>query len=375
MKLFTIKANWFIAFAIAVSLSLGTFTGCANNDNGTNPPGTTQTYNPKAINGVDLSNAITVQNRHTEELMAIDGVIGTGAGLYTDGTPSIYIFTSRDGVAGLPSSLEGIHTTIKNTGIIEAGIPSVDEGIGTRKASNTILNAGFTGTYRAPMYSGVSVGNDRECAAGTISCVVTKNNKNYLLSNNHVFARVNAASIGELIDQQGRYDALPQCGPSGMVASLSQFVAINFSRRSSNVVDCAISEVAPGINWTSGTPPELVPAVQYTPQSTPAAAFVGMNIMKTGRTTGWTSGMISAINVVVSVSYGGGKVARFVNQVYISSTTFSAAGDSGSLIVAVPPAGGSPMPVALLFAGSSNSTIGNPIGSVLAALGVTVVPH
>jgi hypothetical protein len=103
------------------------------------------------------------------------------------------------------------------------------------------------------------------------------------------------------------------------------------------------------------------------------AAAVGLNVMKTGRTTGWTGGMIAAINVTVSVSYGGGKTATFVGQIYINSTTFSAAGDSGSLIVAQPVVGGSPMPVGLLFAGSANSTIANPIGSVLNAFGVTVV--
>ncbi len=57
----------------------------------------------------------------------------------------------------------------------------------------------------------------------------------------------------------------------------------------------------------------------------------------------------------------------------INSSTFSAGGDSGSLIVTND---SNHQPVALLFAGSSTTTIGNPIGQVLTqvsnALGRTV---
>ncbi len=353
MKIFTQKAKWFISFACAAFLLSSTLTSCSNTDNGTNPPSTTQSYNPMSANKrVDLTKTIDIQNRHTDELMAIDGVIGTGSGLNEGGLPAIYVFTKRANVAGIPATVEGTPTYVVNTGEIQA--------------------RAFTGTYRSPMYSGVTVGNDKECAAGTISCVVTKNNKKYLLSNNHVFARENAAKIGERIDQPGRYDAIPQCGPSGQVASLSQFVPISFSRRSTNMVDCAISEVTAGINWTSRTPPEVLPAVQYTPSSAPMAPAVGMNVMKTGRTTGFTTGGIGAINVTVNVSYGSGEVATFVGQVYITTAGFSAAGDSGSLIVEYGQ-NGNPSPVALLFAGSANSTIANPISSVLGALGVTIV--
>jgi hypothetical protein len=81
----------------------------------------------------------------------------------------------------------------------------------------------------------------------------------------------------------------------------------------------------------------------------------------------------------VSVKYpsecGGhnGPTFTFPNQVVINSSTFSAGGDSGSLIVSN---NSCHQPVALLFAGSSTSTIGNPIGTVLsrlsASLGSTV---
>ena len=64
-----------------------------------------------------------------------------------------------------------------------------------------------------------------------------------------------------------------------------------------------------------------------------------------------------------------GPTFTFTNQVVINSTTFSAGGDSGSLIVTN---SSCPHPVALLFAGSSSSTFGNPIGQVLSSLGLSL---
>jgi len=62
-------------------------------------------------------------------------------------------------------------------------------------------------------------------------------------------------------------------------------------------------------------------------------------------------------------------VVSYTNQVVINSSTFSAGGDSGSLIVTNNAAHS---PVALLFAGSSTTTIGNPIGEVLIKLGTAL---
>ena len=96
---------------------------------------------------------------------------------------------------------------------------------------------------------------------------------------------------------------------------------------------------------------------------------------KSGRTTGFTTGTIASINTSVNVQYqkscGSGKkfTVGYTNQVVINSSTFSAGGDSGSLIVTN---NGQHNPVALLFAGSSNTTIGNPIGEVLTKLGTAL---
>ena len=218
-----------------------------------------------------------------------------------------------------------------------------------------------TGTYR-PVPCGVSVGNDKQCAAGTIGCVVMKGGTPHALSNNHVFARENAAAIGERIDQPGRYDAKPKCGSSGQIASLAQFSPIVFSTSANNVIDAAIAGFSNGISYTCS-----MVGGKYTPSSTIVAPSVGLTVKKTGRTSGETHGTISGINVTINVGYSAG-TARFVNQIMVSST-FIRSGDSGSLMVTD---NANANPVGLCFAGGSGASFANPIGPVLSYFNATV---
>ncbi len=91
-----------------------------------------------------------------------------------------------------------------------------------------------------------------------------------------------------------------------------------------------------------------------------------MKVEKCGRTTESTKGRVSAINASVNVNYGASGVALFTGQIIVGGS-FSAGGDSGSLVV-VEKGGDKGKPVGLLFAGSSSTTILNPIDDVLADL-------
>ena len=73
--------------------------------------------------GNGLDRAIAVQNAHTEELLKIQGVVGTGMGLGADGQPVIVIYTESAGVAGLPSSLDGVPVEPRVTGRFFAFAP------------------------------------------------------------------------------------------------------------------------------------------------------------------------------------------------------------------------------------------------------------
>ena len=75
---------------------------------------------PCVVSQADLDAALAVHGRHTTELMAIPGVVGTAVGATADCRPVIMVFTKQAGVAGVPDSLEGIPVEVKVTGEIVA---------------------------------------------------------------------------------------------------------------------------------------------------------------------------------------------------------------------------------------------------------------
>ena len=94
-------------------------------------------------------------------------------------------------------------------------------------------------------------------------------------------------------------------------------------------------------------------------------AQIGHNAIKSGRTTGLTRGRCVAVGASARVGYGS-FTAQFDDQdVYEGNAgSFSAAGDSGSLILHADTL----KPTSLLFAGGGGTTIGNPIRHVAQAL-------
>jgi hypothetical protein len=222
-----------------------------------------------------------------------------------------------------------------------------------------------------PVKLGTSGGNVNDatrafCCSGTLGSLVTKGGTGYILSNAHVLSRVGQAVAGEDISQPGLIDN--GCRVLQVVADYSETAPLNGSAGSN--VDAALAQVRSGAVSATG---EIIGV--GIPANTTATPTVGRGVAKSGRTTGLTCSAISSVNTTVSVQYqkgcGSGKkfTVSYSNQVVINSTTFSAGGDSGSLIVTSDTA----QPVALLYAGSSSSTIGNPIGDVVRALGVTFV--
>ena len=103
-----------------------------------------------------------------------------------------------------------------------------------------------------------------------------------------------------------------------------------------------------------------------------SAAIVGQAFHKYGRTTGFQQGAVVDTNLCVDVCYLFLFVcfqeARFTGQISISPGSFSAPGDSGSLIVTQR----GNQPLALLFARGDVLTIGTPIDLVLQRFGVTI---
>lgn len=233
-----------------------------------------------------------------------------------------------------------------------------------------------------PIQLGTSGGNisDRTkawCCGGTLGALVQDAAGNqYILSNNHVLARTNRATIGEDIIQPGLIDQNPVCAAdtNDAVADLSAFIRILFkSKRTTptNSVDAAIAQVRTGAVDSTGSILDI--GVISSATLEPA---LNLAVKKSGRTSGLTTGTITAVNVTVDVTYSktcgqGSQTARFVNQILVSPGSFLAGGDSGSLMVE--DVATAPHAVGLLFAGSSSVAVANPIQAVLNAFSVAMV--
>ena len=414
-----------------------------------------------------LERAIEVQERNTERLMAIRGVVGTAVTFTDTGQPAVAVLLEEPSTAPIPKTLDGVPVRRIVTGKIYAlpkggngggGKPPKNNDTTPPKAPTGLIATASAGSeidldwddnaetdlshynvYRAtapggtytqvagnvnssaytdtgpasstdyyyvvravdnsgnpsgysnegsartglaepplfirPIPIGVSTGHP-DITAGTIGCRVTKGGLLYALSNNHVYANVNQASNGDLVISPGSYDKGQ--APRDRIGTLNDFVPIVFSRRARNKVDAAIAL----IDVVDGTPPtpavdNSTPEGSYgTPKNDTVIATIGLQVQKHGRTTGRTYGEVELINATVTVNYGSEGVARFVGQIVITDGTFSAGGDSGSLIVTYssddPTDPDNNIPVGLLFAGSSTHTIANPIDDVLGAFGVTI---
>jgi len=279
-----------------------------------------------------------VQERHTEKLMARQGVVGTAVGLDEHGNHTVLVLLEHGNIGGIPAKLDGVKVIKRVTGKITARED--------------------TARYDRPVPIGVSTGHPA-ITAGTIGCRVAKDGKVYALSNNHVYADENEAAIGDPVIQPGTYDG--GLSPTDDIGTLADFEPIDFSG-GTNIMDAAIALCSTD-TLGCATPGDGYGA----PSSTVVEPELRMRVMKRGRTTGLTSGRIVGINATVDVGYSNG-VARFEDQVVISPGSFSAGGDSGSLIVTK--TGNNP--VALLFAGSFFDTIASPIGPILDRFGVTI---
>ena len=255
----------------------------------------------------------------------------------------------------------------------------------------------------APVLLGSSSGNNSDydsaggqlsdCCGGTLGALVQDAGGNqYVLSNNHVLARSDQALPGETIIQPGLIDN--GCTPFGVgpgttpVATLTGYPAL---ASSSTNVDAAIARVAPGTVDPRGSILELgsrqadgtLGSGQIGLSSSGGKgepASLGMMVAKSGRTTGLTCAAVSAVDVDVVVDYftdcaetSHALTKTFTNQIAISGTSFSDAGDSGAMVVDASNA----EPVGLFFSGGTDGNgvehaIASPIGDVMTALDTQV---
>jgi hypothetical protein len=331
------------------------------------------TTGPQAVGSLpgdspELLQAIAVQERNTDNILAIPGVVGIATGVAKGQSPFIMVLASEASAAAVPASLEGLAVKIRVTD----GLFAMDDLAdlppqAAAAASAAMLQAASVPTDRfaRPVPIGVATGNRYFCASGTIGArVKDASGRIGALSNNHVFALENRAPINSWILQPGLVETSCVVDSANAMALLKAFVPIKFGG-ATNTMDVAVAIT--NANYLG----KSTPSDGYgMPKSTPVAASVGQAVQKYGRTTALTHGTVSGVNATVFVGYESG-TARFTGQILVESTgAFILPGDSGSLLVADP----GREPVGLCFAGNADGTLGiaNPIGPILTKFGITI---
>ena len=337
----------------------------------------------------DLERAISIQQQNLRHLLTRNNVVGVGIGyketidgLTNDLAVTVNVvrklplaqLAESDKV---PRNLDGVKTDVVETGKFVAGqIPTTAQAQSTKDR------------WRPTIPPGVSMGHI-EVTAGTFGCLVRRGSELLILSNNHVLANVNNAKPGDPIIQPGRYDGGTL---DDKVATLAGFVAIDFGGDSAsckiastiekllNMAAQALGskhrmlayQTSPGENLVDAALARPVNPSQFVSQILKiglpkgvAQATLGTSVRKIGRTTDYTQGRITQINVTTSVDYNG-RTATFVNQ--LMATGMSAGGDSGSAVL-----DDNGNIIGLLYAGSGRSTLINPIQTVLDLLNVEIV--
>ena len=327
-----------------------------------------------------LERVINIKRQNLDYLLSRRNVVACGVGFketeggITDEPCVVVSVTKKMPEAQLspadivPKKLGEVKTDVLETGVIRA-------------------LQGPTDRWR-PAPGGVSIGHVN-ITAGTLGCLVTKDDQLFILSNNHVLANTNAADKGDPIIQPGVYDGGTL---NDQIATLENFIPINFGE------EPPTCQLATGmesfLNWLAkllGSSHRVMAFQQVPAKNLVDAAIarplsddlvkkeilgigvpkgsreatLGTPVKKSGRTTGFTTGEIIQIDVTAEVSYGENQTATFEDQ--LMAGAMSKGGDSGSAVVDE-----EDFVVGLLFAGSDSTTIINPIQFVLDALGVEI---
>jgi len=378
----------------------------------------------------DLDRIREVQQRVSPDLVAKPDVMGTSITENSKGNLALRVYTeTRAAAKTLPGTVEGFSVEVTpvpgrfktgpalNTVTTRNGVAASQKTRAAQRATNTtqqgkastdtklnptlVVAEDPTLRFDRPVPIGVSAfnadtvsGGAPLCATGTLGCrCIDSSGKIYGLSNAHVMSDFGFAALGETIIQPGQLDTgcvIDKASNTiGILVDTTRYRNVTAASRffdvtslPLNFVDAALMEVVLAAD-PLGNPVFAVgtstPSDGYgTPSSrvlrTPR---LGLPVQKYGRTTGYTRGVTTAIDIYSPVGGAPDTTDNFrLDEFYgmAGDGKFGDSGDSGSLIVTL----ADRRPVSLLFAGGPNPitgvdvTVGNRIGAVLDRFNVRV---
>lgn len=256
-------------------------------------------------------------------------------------------------------SQSGYPVLLEEVGSIRA--QSHQDGAAAFAEGELELTQGFQAKYR-PVTCGVSIAPGTKAYSGTLGCQVTLNNVKYMLSNNHVLADCNSVAPGTVITQPSIEDQGND--PADVIGALSYFVPLA-APGGTSPVDAAIAQFDGTKNDARMERGENKVEKMVAPITLP---YIGMEVQKSGRTTGVTKGKVAAIGLTIATDYAGYGIVTIQNTFSVKHVSghFSRPGDSGSVITTAPKNN----PVGLLFGSSpdTKTTYANTMQEVLKQL-------
>ena len=208
----------------------------------------------------------------------------------------------------------------------------------------------YSGRYR-PAYPGCSIAHSQG-NPGTFGCVVYREDQRFILSCSHVVARSGEASVGDAILQPKE-----SATNDNLIGRLVEFVPFDFTPFPNDQVDAGL--VTP--NEMSSISDTFVDGAEIHGCKLPREE---MTVQLVGFASGHTFGQIVDTFFRTTINYPTGTV-QFSDQ--LLCTKMSTEGDSGSLLRTL-----DNHAVGLLIGGSSNTSVFNPIRSVLRKLNVDI---
>ena len=203
------------------------------------------------------------------------------------------------------------------------------------------------------LHLGLSVSH-RDGVAGTLGALVETTAGDAILSACHVLALSGSAEENDWIYQPGKPDQKP-LSATDRIGRLSNFV--EFSRDALNTMDAAIATLKEGVAHDGNRIPDGLRCPRAGDRLTktvdPTTLEVGTRVGKIGRTTGYTTGEITAVALGrKAVRSGAAGNLSFTNVMEVTweakDKPFTRPGDSGSLVFTLEPLAA----VGLHFAGS-----------------------
>ena len=260
--------------------------------------------------------------------------------------------------AWLPESIDGMPTDVIQSAPAFLAAPNPPCSVNRQKRQD-------------PKVAGISVGHSN-VTAGTLACFCRSTKAGdppgavFALSNNHVFADLNKAAIGDPLLQPGPLDGGTA---ADAFATLFRFQPIAFGETAGNKVDAAI-----GLLTGTGFKKSVCSIGTITGTTTGSENLV---VRKHGRTTGYREGTVTdaSYDALVAMDSTGSTVALFENQLRLGPrapfTDIGLGGDSGALVFTKQ----GRRAVGLYFANppSGEYGIACPIAEVLTALEIALL--